>query len=157
MLLYFYRNAGYSIAIPLCKNLTSISSWMFLFGGGFSEAMMIIFVWAMWGKTRGLAVFFVVLTIGALIASAIALHSYQDSEIYVTPADLPSNIPGCQVITQGLHGKIYILFLVITIVESVLLSLMFYKAVEHSRGSPSAFVSECVRHGALLVALVHAQ
>ncbi|KAF8887347.1 hypothetical protein BD779DRAFT_1672798 [Infundibulicybe gibba] len=129
---------------------------MFLVSGGIAEVLMMVCVWAIWGKARKVAIFLIILVIGAAATSTIGLHSDQNSETFIAPGILPPNIPGCQVIPQGTHNMIYMDFLAVVILESVLLSLVLFKAVQYSRDYPSTFISECFRHGLLYYVVLDA-
>ncbi|KAF8887348.1 hypothetical protein BD779DRAFT_1672799 [Infundibulicybe gibba] len=123
---------------------------MLAISGVVAEVLVMVCVWAIWGKTRKMAIFLIILIIGAVATATVGLRSDQSSETHIAPGILPPNIPGCQVIPQGTHSMIYMDFLAVVILESVLLSLVLFKAVQHSRNYSSAsFVSECFRHGLL--------
>ncbi|KAF8887346.1 hypothetical protein BD779DRAFT_1527628 [Infundibulicybe gibba] len=156
--LYMHGDIGYAIPVPICGLLANISSWMFLFGFGISEVIMMICVWAMWGRRRRMAIAFTILGLTVIIACMIEFHSYHGSQIHIPPEMLPRNTPGCQTITKGAHDIIFAAseFIALAILESVLSALLFYKAILHSRNHPSTFVSECFRHGLLYYAVLGA-
>ncbi|KAF8869076.1 hypothetical protein BD779DRAFT_796373 [Infundibulicybe gibba] len=147
---------GYSISPPVCDLVMAVSCWMFLFGIGVSEVIMMICVWAMWGRRRKMAIFLTILALAATVAGVLGFRQHHDSATFISPEDMPPDVPGCQNITtgSGVHNSLVSDFISLTLLESILLFLMLSKAIQHSRSRSSTFVLECFRHGLLYYAVL---
>ncbi|KAF8892302.1 hypothetical protein BD779DRAFT_106400 [Infundibulicybe gibba] len=153
---YLYSAIGYSISPPVCDLVMAVSCWMFLFGIGVSEVIMMICVWAMWGRRRKMAIFLTILALAAAVAGVLGFRQHHDSATFISPEDMPPDVPGCQNITtgSGVHNSLVSDFISLTLLESILLFLMLSKAIQHSRSRSSTFVLECFRHGLLYYAVL---
>ncbi|KAF8882878.1 hypothetical protein BD779DRAFT_1541983 [Infundibulicybe gibba] len=144
---YLYGAIGHAIPVPVCGLVMAVSGWMFLFGFGISEVVMAICVWTMWGRTRRMAISLATLALAVTVVAVLGLHKHHSSATYIPLEDLHPNVPGCQTRPGGTRDALFIDFIALASLESVLFILMLSKAVQHSRVRSSTFVLECFRHG----------
>ncbi|KAF8885605.1 hypothetical protein BD779DRAFT_1532698 [Infundibulicybe gibba] len=142
-----YSVAAHSIPIPVCHLLLNVFPWMFLFGVVISEVVMIVCVWAMWGRKRWMAISLTVLAVVVAVVAVAWLNQHHSASIYISPEDMPPSVPGCHTKPGG--STTFVDFVALTFLESVFFFLMLSKAIEHSRGHASTFVVECFRYGLL--------
>ncbi|KAF8892297.1 hypothetical protein BD779DRAFT_105858 [Infundibulicybe gibba] len=147
---HLYGATGYSMPVSVCNLVMSVSSWMFLFGVGFSEVIIILCVWAMWGRRRWMSIFLASLSLAVgTVVVIVGLRQYRSSAQYIPQKYLPPNVSGCQTTTGAGRSILYVDFIMLVLLEGVLFILMLYKAVQQNRGRSSTFVLECFRHGLL--------
>ncbi|KAF8890985.1 hypothetical protein BD779DRAFT_1515653, partial [Infundibulicybe gibba] len=116
---------------------------MLLFGIAVAEVVMIICVWAMWGRGRGMAIFLTVLVLMVAGVSAMGLIKFPAK--YTPPKGPPNTL--FQSVHTSTTGGASIDFVALTLLQAILFFLVLYKAVEYSRNRSSSFVLECFQHG----------
>ncbi|KAF8890993.1 hypothetical protein BD779DRAFT_1784865 [Infundibulicybe gibba] len=115
---------------------------MILFGIAVAEVIMIICVWAMWGRGRMMAIFLIVLVLVVVGVSTMGL--VESPAKYISLPNTPSQTIIIAATSEASTG-----FAALTLLEVILFFLILFKAVEYSRNRCSSFVLECFQHGLL--------
>ncbi|KAF8890978.1 hypothetical protein BD779DRAFT_221592 [Infundibulicybe gibba] len=98
-----------TLSPPVRALLSDVTDSMILFGIGVAEVIMIIFVWAMWGRGRRMAIFLAIL---ALVFSGVSAMGLVMLAKYIS---LPN--PSSQSIPIGTSGGAFINFATLTLLE----------------------------------------
>ncbi|KAF8869981.1 hypothetical protein BD779DRAFT_1792266 [Infundibulicybe gibba] len=142
-ILFYGGVVGYFgiLSPPVHALLWDVSTWMTLFGIAVAEVIMIICVWAMWGRGRRMAIF---LTIMILIFVGVYTMGLVILAKYISLPNTPS-----QSIVITASGGASIDFIALTLLEVILFFLVLSKAVQYRRNRSSRFVCKFFQHGLL--------
>ncbi|KAF8869983.1 hypothetical protein BD779DRAFT_629978 [Infundibulicybe gibba] len=138
------------VSLPVRALLWDVTDWMFLFGIAVAEVIMIICVWAMWGRGRRMAILLTALVLVVAGVSIIGLIKFPAT--YTPPKGLPNTL------FEGVHispsGRASINFIALGLLQAIFFLLVLYRAMEYSRNRSSSFVLECFQHGLLYYAVL---
>ncbi|KAF8890983.1 hypothetical protein BD779DRAFT_221787 [Infundibulicybe gibba] len=142
-ILFYSGVAGYFgiLSPPVRALLWDVSTWMTLFGIGVAEVIMMICVWAMWGRGRRMAIF---LTIMVLVFVGVYTMGLVILAKYISLPNTPS-----QSIAITASGGASIDFIALTLLEVILFFLVLSKAVQYRQNRSSRFVCKFFQHGLL--------
>ncbi|KAJ7584804.1 hypothetical protein C8J56DRAFT_949088 [Mycena floridula] len=129
-------------SITKCHSVTACITWMAFLGIIVSEVILMLRTYAIW-RRRSILILFSSMTVVTIVISGVCIQLYLNSlKFFVIP-----HRNGC--FSTSTTKIIFIAFVLLAIMESVIAALMLSKAAQHLRQSRSPWVVALYRDGLL--------
>lgn len=142
-----YHNVGHNLSTRMCKSMYNVTGWMFLWGIGIAELILIIRTWAIWGRDARIGLGLFAGFIGLWIANSYFLNEFLTSLKFLPAQSISPFLQGCLPVAGG--NVLYIDFVLLMVFETIVLALTVIKMVYSFRKSTSPVVISLYRDGIL--------
>jgi len=144
-LVLFYQTKT-NIDVQTCQMTYFPAGWLIVVGITIAEIILMVRTWAIWGRSRRIAIFLGVACASALIPVLVIEHYFLKSLVF-SPYPNPAT-PGC-LLTAG-SPVIAVSFIIVILFETFVLILTLIKGVQHYRVAGNrGFVAVLYRDGIL--------
>lgn len=134
----------------ICERMIPFTGWSATVNFALVEIVLMLRVWALYGKSRKVGILFIALFIGAL-SSSFALRKLHPNGMYFAPMP-PESLTQC---TRSTPEEYFWLYLIGIFVETTIFALLVTKARAYSlRTSGTPLITALVQHGTVYYAVV---
>ncbi|KAF7433534.1 hypothetical protein PC9H_005491 [Pleurotus ostreatus] len=96
LIVQLHRNAGHDVSDSECHTLFALTGYMYLFGVLAAEAILVLRVWALWQRSKRIAVTLAVMTVAGLAIGLTAVFKLEGGQFFVPRGTVVSlSYPGC--------------------------------------------------------------
>ncbi|KAL0949006.1 hypothetical protein HGRIS_009105 [Hohenbuehelia grisea] len=147
-----YHNIAFSVTVAQCILLYEITGWMFIAGMVIAELILLIRVWALWGRTKRIAALLAIVSVVGIIITAITFSRFHTAQTFILMDDIAPSIPGC--FSTGGTDIVFVGYLILMSFEILILVLMLIKGVQHFRHLSSSFLVTFYQDGIMYYAFL---
>ncbi|EKM50592.1 uncharacterized protein PHACADRAFT_263959 [Phanerochaete carnosa HHB-10118-sp] len=140
-----YHNVGSNLSVGMCRWMYNITGWMFLWGIGIAELILIIRTWAIWGRDKRIGLGLSAGFLSLWIVNSYFLNKFLNSLRFEPAQAIAPSLQGCLPVAGG--NVLFIDFVLLMVFETVVLGLTVFKMVHTSRRSTSPLVRSLYRDG----------
>ncbi|KAH8102028.1 hypothetical protein BXZ70DRAFT_47824 [Cristinia sonorae] len=127
-LVLFYQTKT-NITVETCKKAYYPAGWLIVIGITLAEIILMIRTWAIWGRSRRIAICLGVACVSLLVPVLVIEHLWLKTLVF-SPYPSPAT-PGC--LLTGGSSIIAVSFIIVIIFETFVLVLTLIKGVQHYR------------------------
>ncbi|GJE99945.1 hypothetical protein PsYK624_162210 [Phanerochaete sordida] len=142
-----YHNVGANLSVEMCRSMYNVTGWMFLWGIGIAELILIIRTWAIWGRDIRIGLGLSAGFIGLWSVNSYFLNKFLTSLKFEPAQAISPSLRGCLPVAGG--NLLYIDFVLLMVFETIVLGLTVVKMVYSFRKSTSPVVVSLYRDGVL--------
>jgi len=140
-----YHNVGSNLSVGMCRMMYNITGWMFLWGIGIAELILIIRTWAIWGRDKRIGLGLCAGFLSLWIVNSYFLNKFLTSLQFEPAQAISPSLKGCLPIAGG--NVLFIDFVLLMVFETIVLGLTVVKMVHTSRRSTSPIMRSLYRDG----------
>lgn len=142
-----YHNVSRRISAEMCKTLWDIAGWMFLWGIGVAELILIVRTWAIWDRDKRIGLGLLASFCGLWVASSYFLNEFLRSQKFTTERSIDPSLTGCLPLESG--SVLYVVYVLFMVFETVIFGLTISKMTHTARRTTSPLVWSLYRDGIL--------
>ncbi|TDL18905.1 hypothetical protein BD410DRAFT_900545 [Rickenella mellea] len=142
LVLYLFPNLNANLCAPLYK----ASAWLSYFGIVTAEIILMMRTYAIYGRTRVIAVFLVVLNVGLNIPNIVLLQTSLKSLAFLSPSPFPTLAP-C--VTSSADRIVFVDFFLLMTSELVIVILTLWRGFHQWKDNSSPMMKTLVEDGFL--------
>jgi len=125
---------------PLTDTLNEVTTCLSVVTILSSELILAMRTWAIWGRSRAILVFLIVLLIACAVPAIVVVVQDMVTAVVVPTVTL-SGVPRCQILVDTIQYAWLVPYIVIMVFEAVVLGLTLYKILRIHQGVPKPWRS----------------
>ncbi|KAI0297964.1 hypothetical protein BC826DRAFT_1103290 [Russula brevipes] len=125
---------------PLTDTLNEVTTCLSVVTILSSELILAMRAWAIWGRSRAILVFLIVLLIACAVPAIVVVVQDMVTAVVVPTVTL-SGVPRCQILVDTIQDAWLVPYIVIMVFEAVVLGLTLYKILRIHQGVPKPWRS----------------
>jgi len=125
---------------PLTDTLNEVTTCLSVVTILSSELILAMRTWAIWGRSRAILVFLIVLLIACAVPAIVVVVQDMVTAV-VVPTVILSGVPHCQILVDTVQDAWLVPYIVIMVFEAVVLGLTLYKVLRIHQGIPKQWRS----------------
>ncbi|TFK35020.1 hypothetical protein BDQ12DRAFT_326451 [Crucibulum laeve] len=140
-----YHQVAYSLSEKQCAALFRVTGLMVMLGISLAEWILALRVWALYERSRYIAIIILVVGISSLVFSTVGNIAFGQVETFTAMATISPSLPGC--FPHEGSKAAYIGPVILALTETAILALTLIKAIQQSKGGTTSFMRAFFRAG----------